>query len=147
MSDFIKGDVLILYVYDDTIYRPVACLTSNTLTRTRNIIESQTKCLPGETEKDSGSHSYDISCEGKYIDTTSVGSEITKASHDYLMGLMDSGAQFDWKMDTGLADDAAYFGQAILADLEVTAAAGDEHATFSASLAGDGVIVTVDPNP
>jgi len=56
MSNFIKGEILLLYVYDSggSIYRPVACLTSNSLSQTRNVIEAQTKCDPGVTIKQSG---------------------------------------------------------------------------------------------
>ena len=61
MSNFIKGENLILYIHDDTIYRPIACLTSNSLSQTLNIIESQTKCDPGVVIKDAGSMSYEIS--------------------------------------------------------------------------------------
>lgn len=146
MATFIKGDVNILYVHDALIWRPVACLTANSLSQTRNIIESQTKCDAGVVQKDSGSLAYEISAEGKYIDTTSLGAEVTKASHDYLFGLMNSGASFYWKLDTGLTTTTAYYGTAILADLSWDASAGDEHATFSATLAGSGSIVTVDPS-
>jgi len=70
MSTFIKGEALVLYVHDGSAYRPVACLTSNALEQTRGIIEKQTKCLPGKTERQAGSLSYEISAEGNYIDTT-----------------------------------------------------------------------------
>lgn len=144
MSNFIKGENLILYIYDDTIYRPIACLTSNSLSQTQSIIESQTKCNPGVVIKDPGTMSYDISAEGQYIDTTSVGAEVTKASHDYLFTLV--GTEVTWKMDTGLTDNDAYFGTAIIGDLSLDAPAGDEIATFSCSLAGSGAIVLIDPN-
>lgn len=143
MSNFIKGEGLILYVHDGLIYRPIACLTSNSLSQTQNIIESQTKCNPGVVIKDAGTMSYEISAEGQYIDTTSAAAEITKASHDYLFTIM--GTEKTWKMDTGLADTTAYYGTAIIGDLSLDAAAGDELATFSATLAGSGTIVTVDP--
>lgn len=146
MSTFIKGEDLILYIYDGSIYRPIACLTSNSLSQTRGIIEAQTKCSPGVTEKSTGAMSYSLACEGNYIDTTSVGAEVTKASHDYLKTLMDAGTQFDWRLDTGLVDTVYYFGQAVLTDLEMTAAAGDEFTTFSGTLDGSGAIATVDPN-
>ena len=146
MSTFIKGDVNVLSIHDGTIWRPIACLTSNTLSETVGIIETQTKCEPGETLKQAGSHSYELSCEGNYIDTTSAGAEVTKASHDYLRSFMDSKASFYWKLATGLTDTAAYYGTAILSSLETTAAAGDEFTTFSASLAGSGAIVSVDPS-
>jgi len=144
MSNFIKGENLILYVHDSTIYRPIACLTSNSLSQTVNIIESQTKCDPGVVIKDAGSMSYEISAEGQYIDTTSAGAEITKASHDYLKTLL--GTTVTWKMATGLTDNAAYYGSAIIGDLSLDAPAGDEIATFSCTLSGSGAIVLVDPN-
>ena len=144
MSNFIKGEGLILYIHDGSIYRPIACLTSNSLSQTQNIIESQTKCDPGVVIKDAGTMSYDISAEGQYIDTTSVGAEVTRASHDYLHTIM--GTSKTWKMDTGLADTSAYYGTAIIGDLSLDAPAGDEIATFSCTLAGSGSIVTVDPH-
>ena len=139
----IKGENLILYVYDDTIYRPIACLTSNSLSETQNIIESQTKCDPGVVIKSAGSYSYELSAEGEYIDTTSVGAEVTKASHDYLHSIF--GTLVTWKLATGLTDTDFYYGTAILNDLSGDFAAGDDLATFSASLSGSGAIVTTDP--
>lgn len=141
----IKGDSIVLYVHDGSIYRPIACLTSNALAQTRGVIETQTKCDPGNTVKGAGSMSYNISAEGLYIDTTSAGEEVTKASHDYLKTIMDAGTSVTWKMDTGLADTAAYYGTAILSDLQATFPTGDEWANFSCTLEGSGAIVTVDP--
>ena len=141
----IKGDSAILYVHDGLVYRPIACLTSNTLSQTRGVIETQTKCDPGNTVKGAGSMSYSISAEGLYIDTTSVGAEVTKASHDYLKTIIDAGTSVTWKMDTALTDTAAYYGTAILSDLEASFPTGDEFANFSCTLEGSGAIVTVDP--
>ena len=145
MSTFIKGDDIILSVHDGSIYRPVACLENNSLSQTRNIIEAQTKCDPGVIVKGGGSATYEISCDGKYIDTTSVGAEVTKASHDYLKTLFDAGNAVTWRMSTGLTDTSEYYGTAIIADLSMEAPAGDEFASFSCSLSGSGSIVTVDP--
>lgn len=146
MSTFIKGDAIILYIHDGSIYRPVACLTSNSLSQTRGVIETQTKCLPGLTEKQAGSMAYNIGLEGNYIDTTSAGAEVTKGSHDWLKTTwMDTGTSFTWKMDTGLADNVAYYGTGLLSDLELTAPSGDEFATFSGAIDGSGAITIVDP--
>jgi hypothetical protein len=145
MSTFIKGDVVVLSIWNGVdAYEPLACLTSNTLSETTNIIESQTKCSPGVIEKDAGSYSYELSAEGQCIDTTSVGGETAKVSYDKLRGLQ--GALQTWKMTTGIADTAAYYGSAIISDLEQSAEAGDTLITFSASFSGSGLIVTVDPN-
>jgi predicted secreted protein len=135
---------LILSVWDSSIYRPIACLTSNSLSETQNIIESQTKCDPGVITKIAGSYSYELSAEGEYIDTTSSGAEITMASHDYLHSIF--GSTVTWRLATGLTDNDFYFGTAILNDLSMDAAAGDDLATFSASLTGTGLIVEIDPN-
>lgn len=145
MATKIKGEGLIWYVHDGTAYRPVACLTSNALSQTREILESQTKCDPGVVTKTAGTLSYEISFEGEYIDTTSTGGETTKASHDYLKTIMDAGSTITWKLDTGLTDTVAYYGTGILTSLELSAPAGNELSTFSGSLSGSGSIVTTDP--
>lgn len=145
MAELINGDIAVLYAHDGTSYRPIACLTSNSLSEARAINETQTKCDPGVTTRSAGTYSYEISCEGKYIDTTSVGSEVTKASHDFLRSIITSSTGIvNWKMDTGLADTVAYYGNAIMTGLDGAFPAGDD-ATFSSSLSGNGSIVTVDP--
>ena len=146
MPTFIKGDTIILYVYDGAAYKPLACLTSNSLSQTRNIIESQTKCSPGLVIKDAGSLTYEITFEGNYLDTTSTGASTTLASHDAIKSLLELGSSYDWKMDTGLTDNAAYYGTGVFSDLTLDASAGDELATFSGTLSGSGAIVNVDPN-
>lgn len=146
MADFIKGEDLILYVWDTTAYKPIACLTSNSINRAKSIIETTTKCDKGVVIRASGSKSYDIPFEGIYIDTTSVGAETTKASHDTLMGLFDTDAEQDWKMDTGLTDTPAYYGSGIFSALDMTAGSGDEFATFSGTISGSGAIETTDPH-
>ena len=146
MATKIKGEDIVLSVHDGTIYRPVACLTSNSLNITRGVIETQTKCEPGETIRAAGSMSYEIPCEGILIDTTSLGAEITQASHDYLMTVIQSTAgTLTWRMDTGLTDTPYYYGTGILVGLEQTNPAGDEFTTFSATISGSGAIVTVSP--
>jgi len=142
---YIKGEDLVLYVHNGTAYLPIACLTSNSLSQTRNIIEAQTKCTPGVIEKGAGSMTYEISFEGLYIDTTSVGTEVSKASHDKLKTMLETGSLINWKMDTGLTTTAAYYGEAIFSDLSLDAPAGDDFANFSGTMSGSGSIVTVDP--
>jgi len=140
----IKGELGILYVHDGSMYRPVACLTSNSLNTAVSIIESQTKCNPGQVIKQAGTLSYTIDAEGEYIDTTSVGGDTTKASHDYLLTLQQALASVTWKLDTGVTG-AVYYGSAILSDLNLDQGAGDEISTFSVTLEGSGAIATTDP--
>jgi len=140
----IKGELGILYVHDGTLYRPVACLTSNSLNTAVSIIESVTKCNPGEVIKQAGTLSYTLDAEGEYIDTTSIGGDDTKASHDFLLTLQQALTSVTWKLDTGVTG-AVYYGDAILSDLTLDQGAGDEISTFSVTLEGSGAIVTVDP--
>jgi hypothetical protein len=144
MSTPIKGEVGILYVHDDTIYRPVACLTSNSLSTAVSVIESNTKCFPGVTKKQGGMFSYTLEAEGEYIDTTSVGGEVTKASHDFLLDKQKLKGLITWKLVTGVTG-ATYYGQALISDLSLEQGAGDELSTFSLTLDGDGAIVETDP--
>lgn len=140
----VKGEVGILSIHDGTIYRPVACLTSNSLSSALSVIESQTKCFPGVVKKQAGVFSYSLSADGEYIDTTSVGGETTKASHDYLLVKQMAKTLITWKLDTGVTG-AVYYGSAILTDLSLDQGAGDEISTFSVTLDGDGAIVLVNP--
>lgn len=121
----------------------MACLTSNELSQTRNVIESQTKCDPGVITKTPGSVSYSISFEGEAIVT-----ESGKQSHAELFAYMNtiSGVLQEWKMDNGQSSPNAYYGSAVLSDLSLSAPAGDELTTFSGTLDGSGLILTTDPN-
>jgi hypothetical protein len=83
--------------------------------------------------------------EGQKIDTTSVGFEVTKASYDYLEGIIELGDAITGRMSTGIADTPYKYGTAILNDLSSDDPSGKEIGTFSASLSGIGKTVIVDP--
>jgi hypothetical protein len=140
----IKGEVGILYVVDGSAYKPVACLTSNSLSTAVSVIESNTKCNPGVTKVQGGIYSYSLDAEGEYIDTTSEGGDTTKVSHDYLVQLQLTKELVTWKLSTGVTG-ATYYGNALISDLSLDMGSGDDLATFSLTLNGDGEISTVDP--
>lgn len=142
MSTYIKGDAIILSVWDGTsAYEPIACLTSNSLSLTRNIIETQTKCNPGVVVKTPGSMSYSISADGVAITT-----ESGLVSANALITKMNLATQLsdDWRMDDG--NGGYYYGTGVFTETTFDASAGDENATFSTSIEGSGLILTVDPN-
>ena len=85
-----KGEKGIIYVWDSTAYKPLACLTSTSLSTTVSVIESNTKCFPGVTKKYAGTFNGSISLEGEYIDTTTAGGDTAKKSHDALFLLQHS---------------------------------------------------------
>ena len=140
MSTYIKGDAIILSVHDGTAYEPIACLTSNSLSLTRNVIETQTKCNPGVTIKTPGSMAYSISAEGVAITT-----EAGKVSANALITKLNLVVQTSdiWRMDDG--NGTFYYGTGVFTETTFDASAGDENATFSTSIEGSGLIVTVDP--
>lgn len=148
MADPIKGEKGIVYIWDGTLYRPVACLTGNSLNTVVSIIENTTKCDPGVVTRQAGTFSYTLDMDGQYIDTTTVGGETTKASHDYLLTKQMLLAPIDWKLDTGVAGATGikYYGTAIISDLTLDQQAGDEISTFSCTFNGTGDIAVADPH-
>lgn len=146
-TDFIKGEKNILYIWVATAYKPIACLTSNSLATTLGVIESQTKCDPGVIVKNPGIFSYSIDLAGQYIDTTTAGGDTAKSSHDALLLLQIAKKEVDWKIDTNIDDTAStkYFGTAVITSLTLDAAAGDEFSQFSGTFDGNGAIELTDP--
>ena len=140
----IKGEDGLISVWDGAAYRPVACITSNSISSAVSVIESNTKCDPGNTVRIADKFSYDISLDGEYVDTTSVGGETTLASHDWLFNQQQTSPTIDWKLDTGLAD-TIYYGTGVITDLNLDQPA-EGLSTFSATLSGSGGIVTTDPH-
>jgi len=138
----VKGELGILYIHDGTLFRPIACLTSNGIDSTVSVISSQTKCNPGLTIKQGGTFDYTLNAEGEYIDTTSIGGDTTKASHDYLLTKQQTKLAQTWKYDTGVV---VYYGTAIITDLGLTQGAGEEISTFSLTMEGSGDILNDDP--
>lgn len=143
-ESIILGRTGILSVWDTSAYKPVACLTSNSLTTALSVLESNTKCDPGNTVRNADQFSYDVSCDGEYIDTTSVGGETTLASHDWLLVKQMAKTNITWRLATGLAD-TTYYGTAIISDLNLDQPS-EGNSTFSCNLSGTGAIATTDPN-
>ena len=151
MATFIKGEANILFIYQTTPtvgWKPIACLTSNSISTELATIESQTKCDPGVVIKSPGTLSYSIDAEGQYIDTTTVGGDTAKTSHDSLLDIQMTKQNVQWKIDTNINNPTSvkYYGTANISSLNLDAAAGDEFSMFSVTLDGSGNIVKVDPN-
>lgn len=144
----IKGENGILYIFKDGGgWLPIACLTKNSLKSSVATIESKTKCFPGVIKKTPGTFTYSIDAEGEYIDTTTVGGDDAKASHDALFLLQQTKTPVQWKIDTDItnATSVKYYGDALITDLNADFGAGDDLAMFTATLDGDGAISYTDP--
>ncbi len=149
MPKLVKGDTVLFKIYDKVAmaYEPIVCLTSNNLSETRNIIESQTKCDPGQIVKTPGSYTYEIALEGEY----GAREDASDAIYDWddIRSFLVSGESIDWSIE-GLSINGAttYYGTGYLSEVSLDAPAGDEIVTFSATLMGDGKteITTLNPN-
>lgn len=144
----ISGEKGILYIWDTAAYKPVACLTSNGLNTTVGMIESKTKCFQGVVKKKAGTFSYSVDAEGEFINTTSIGGDAAKISHDALFLIQQSKTLVTWKLDTNIDSGTSvkYYGDAYITDLSATFGSGDDVTTFSLTLDGDGAILLTDPN-
>lgn len=144
MATYVLGDNSVLSIWDGSAYLPIGCLTSNELSLTRNIIETQTKCSGGLVEIQSGSLApIEISFEANYIED-----DATKYNFLDLFSSINVavGVDVEWKITTGQTTPSALYGTGILTSLSLSAPTGDEFATYSGSIMNKGVIVTVDPN-
>ena len=145
MANFVKGNNVILKIWDgSSAYEPIGCLTSNTLSTTTNVMEAQTKCDPNVIIKEGGTTSSEISSEAIFAE---AGGGI--ADYETLFDLVNtiSGTNQYWEITTTLPSGATdrKYGFAVIADLEMTSAAGDEFATFSGTLQNSGLVLDVNP--
>lgn len=143
---FIKGEEGVLFLWDGvSAYLPVACLESNSLATTVSMLEANTKCNPGFTERVVNQRDYTISLDGIAIDTNV---NTGKMSNIDLFTIQNTGsARVEWKLTTGDSVVTALYGTAIISDLNLDYP-NAEFSKFSATLsAASGGIVTVAPNP
>lgn len=143
----IRGEKGILYIWETSVYKPVACLTSNGLSSQLSMIESTTKCFPGVVKKTPGQLNNSIDAEGEYIDTTTAGGDTAKVSHDKMFLLQQNKTLVTWKIDTNIddVDSVKYYGTGYFTDLSATFGSGDEVATFSVTIDVDGAVLLIDP--
>ncbi|MFM2204474.1 MAG: Flavobacterium phage 11b [Bacteroidota bacterium] len=143
----IKGENGIVYIWDTSTYKPIACLTSSGLSSQLSMIESRTKCFPGVVKKTPGVLNNSISAEGEFIDTTTIGGDTAKASHDKLFLLQQAKTLVNFKYDTDITNSSStkYFGTAYFTDLQLTQGSGDEVSTFTVTIDVDGAILLTDP--
>lgn len=144
MSKFIKGRAVILSLYDTSAYMPVACLTSNGISQSQEIIEGDANKCDLEPSKSAGAYTYEVNAEGLVLDSGDSGYG-TKASYNKINTLWatarSTGATVTWKMSGVNGDE---YGTAFITSLEINAdAEGD--ATFSISMNGVGEILSTDP--
>ena len=126
--------ILLADINNDGTFKPVACLTTNSLTSTNDTIDATSKCGNEYTPSPVFSQSFD--CEGFAIDETGTPS---KDSYQQLYAAHAAKTSFNMKMGkaTPTAGDIVYSGQVFISDFEVNAADKDDvkfTATFVVTL-------------
>ena len=126
--------ILLADIDGDGTYKPVACLTSNSLTSTLNVIDATSKC--GDQFQAGPSFSQSFRAEGFAIDETGTPA---KDSYQQLYTAHASRTQFNMKMGKAVptAGDITYSGAVFISAFDVNAADKDDvkfTATFTVAL-------------
>lgn len=115
-------------------YLPVACLTSNNITSSLNVIDATSKC--GDQFQAGPAYTQSIKADGFAIDQTGTAS---KDSYNQLYSAFVSGTVFGIKMgpSTPVVGSVTYTGQVFISAFDVTAADKEDvkfSATFTVAL-------------
>ena len=148
MGTKVNGSVEVIKIWNGTdAYEPVACLTSNGLSESRETIDSLTKCDydggANATKRTSGAYSYELPIEAEYIET-----ENGKYSWIELKSLIRNSTTIYWNIETIHTDATSVneYGIGELTSLEKTSGV-NENITFSASISGSGVVTNTTQVP
>jgi hypothetical protein len=126
--------ILLADIDNDGTFKPVACLTSNSLTSTLNVIDATSKC--GDQFQAGPSFSQSFRAEGFAIDETGTPA---KDSYQQLYTAHAARTTFAMKMGkaTPTAGDITYSGSVFISAFDVNAADKDDvkfTATFTVAL-------------
>lgn len=110
--------ILLADIDGDATFKPVACLTSNSLTSTVNTIDATSKC--GDQFQPGPSFTQSFECEGFAIDETGTPA---KDSYQQLYAAHAARTVFSMKMGkaTPSAGDITYSGQVWISNFDVNA--------------------------
>jgi predicted secreted protein len=113
----------------DTTFKPVACLTSNAITSSLNVIDATSKC--GDQFQPGPAYNQTIKADGFAIDQTGTPS---KDSYNQLYSAFIAGTVFAIKMGeaTPVEGNVTYSGSVFISAFDVTAA-DKEDVKFSAT--------------
>jgi len=128
-------DYLLLADIDgNATFKPVACLTSNSITSSLNVIDATSKC--GDQFQPGPAYTQSIKADGFAIDQTGT---ISKDSYNQLYSAFIAGTVFAIKMGeaTPVAGNVTYSGDVFISAFDVNAADKDDvkfSATFTVAV-------------
>lgn len=134
--DFINGHERILYIKEDSIWHPVACLTSNPFSEEVDMMQTTTRESNGWETSRPVSQRYSITFEGLQILTANDTGDTSKMSYDRLKVIKRNRQKIEWKIE----DSNSMFldeGYGYIKDIGEGNEVG-EFLTFSGSIVGYG---------
>ena len=137
---YVKGHTGVLYVKDETSYKPLVCLTSTSVDRSANTSEMVNYCTLGETITQVESISRSVSFDAIIVDEADMGTD--ESGYADLVAIMESKKSHTFKIEG--RDGEQYF-TASITSLSDTFASG-ENATFSGTMMVQGEFLAEDPS-
>lgn len=122
--------ILLADIDNNATYSPVACLTSNNITSSLNVIDATSKC--GDQFQPGPAYNQTIKADGFAIDQTGT---ISKDSYNQLYAAFIAKTIFGIKMgpSSPASGNVVYSGTVFISSFDVTAA-DKEDVKFSATL-------------
>jgi len=136
MSTFYNGARRILYIKDNGVFKPVACLTSNSFQEQSEIIETTTLDNAGWKTAIPTNQGYAIEFSGIQIATWPGIGDTSKLSYDRLKAIKRAREIFDWEI-RNLINLEVDFGQGFISSISEEAN-NDEFLSFSGQIVGYG---------
>lgn len=118
IEDFFRGDLAILYIKFQNEFRPVACLTSNSLSESVESLDTTTTDNAGWVTAVPTNQSYQISFSG--VATRDLAPNNNKISLYTLRSIKRARTIFDWEIRTNNGEFVDY-GKGFLSDISDTA--------------------------
>lgn len=138
--EYYNGSDRVLYIKQNGNWLPIACLTSNSLSESAEMLPTTTRDNDGWATSRPTNQNYNIPFDGLQINTMVAGGTFTVASYDKLKILKRTKILLDWKIQ-GATFPTVDYGKAYINELS-EASAVDEFLTFSGNLTGYGKPLT-----
>lgn len=132
---YVKGATGLISVKKDIAYKPIVCLTSNSLSQSLEVLERITMCTQGKKELKAGDNTASFTGDG-FVTVDAVNN-----SYDAMMELYKEKNPLDFKLE-GRGEDKFFKG--LITSLDDNYPAEDD-ATFSFTISIQGDIEDTEP--
>lgn len=135
--EYTSGSDRILYIKLNGYWLPVACLTSNSIAESAEMLATTTRDNDGWATSRPTMQSYSIGFDGLQINTTVAKGNFSVASYDRLKLLKRSKTLIDWKIQ-GTTFPIVDYGKGYISELS-EASAVEEFLSFTGTITGYGL--------